>query len=227
MKRLLGWLSSGSRGRPEPSKGEYQLWEAPRPPRKTLSPKPAPEGEDQSVLDFYQKSEWMQPYFNRILGGGGTWDFDELEGHYVTLGTHDGPQTGRTFEIRSNAAVVGKLSVIPEWSYPKYGPPWAELRLRLNYPIEAMPARDVHYLLSALADCAIGEQKDGKHSPLAEAEATKAMTKALWDVRDLGGSSVIDMNVEGPWTNYLHTVDNWKEKGIDPWEKYETRRDHR
>jgi hypothetical protein len=162
MNGLLGWFYSGSRKQREMSKGEYQLWEAPRPPRKALAPQPAPEGEDQSILDFYQLSEWMQPYINRILGGGGTWDFDEEEGHYVTLGTYDEPDIGRTFEIRSNAAVVGRFSIVPDYFYPKIeGREWASLRLQLQYPIEAMSADDVHYLLTALADCAIGKQKDG------------------------------------------------------------------
>lgn len=225
MNRFFGWLSSSSRGRSEPTNGEHQLWESPRLPRKTLSPRPAPEGESQYILDFYQKSEWMQPYFNSVLGG--IWDFDEKEGHWVTLGAIDQPDIGRTFEIRQNAAIIGEVSVVPDWFFPKHGSHWAGLRLRLQYPIEAVPANDVHNLLSASADCAIGERKHGKHSPLAEAEATKAMIKALWDDRHLGGSLVIDMDVEGPWTNYFLQVDHWTKNGIDPWEKFETKRDHR
>ena len=201
---------------------ENQLFYDAKPARQTIMPNPAPQGASKLLLDFYDRTECLQPYFNAILGG--YYSFDEEQGHYVTLGTYDAPDTGRTFQIRYNAAIVGKLAVVP-MLFPE-GNAWAELRLRLNFPIELVGSERVHGFLSALASSVFDSVNEPTQSGQAEQVASTAMVKALWNARaDEGSSLVVEMSLSGSWGGYQSYVDHWHNNGVDPWLDLEPRRD--
>jgi hypothetical protein len=202
---------------------ENQLYYDAKPARKTVMPNPAPQFADKLLLDFYDRTECLQPYFNAILGGN--YSFDEEQGHHVTLGTYDSPDTGRTFQIRYNAAIVGKLAVVPKL-FPK-GNAWAELRLRLNFPIDLVESERVHGFLSALASSVFDSVNEPTQSGQAEQVASTAMVKALWNARaDEESNFVVEMSLSGSWGGYQSYVDHWHNNGVDPWRDLEPKRDN-
>lgn len=213
---------AGSSAQKVGQSAEDLLFHVARPSRKTFMPTPAPQGASQELLDFFQRTEWLQPYFNVILGT--YWSFDEKPDHWVSLGTYDQPDDGRTFQIRYNAALVGEVSVVPN-PFPRVND-WAELRLRLSYPVQLVDSEKVHSLLSGLASSAFDVLSDPHQRDRAEQAASTAMIKALWDGTSFAGSAlVVDMTVSGSWGGYQAYVDHWRNLGVDPWTKYEVRRD--
>lgn len=203
-------------------KMEDQLFYDAKPARLTLIPNPAPQGADKELLRFFERTECLQPYFNAMLGG--YWSFDELPGHHVSLGTYDGPDVGRTFQIQYNAGLVGELSVVP-LIFPR-GDDWAELRLRLQYPIELINSERVHGFLCLLAKSVLNSIDAAAQNGRAEQMASIAMVNALWDARVTEGSSlVVSMSLSGAWGLYQESLDHWRNHGVDPWERLEPMRD--
>lgn len=201
---------------------EYLLFHSAKPARRTFGPEPAPENADKELRDFFKRTEWLQPYFNFTQGR--YWSFDEEPGHWVSLGTYDQPDYGRTFEIQYNAALVGTLSVVPDWLGKNEG--WVELRLGLHFPIELLPSEQVHGLLTGLASSVFDNIEHETQSGKAEQLATTAMTKAIWDARAIAGSSlVVEMFISGSLGVYQTSVDHWRKGGINAWEKFEPQRD--
>lgn len=191
--------------------------------QKTLAPLEAIDhGLDKNQRQFLEQTKWLQPALNRAIGGQGA-RFHEMQTHLVTLGTYDTPDFGRNFEVTFGSETIGIVSVVPS-SFPN-PERWAELRVRLHYPVEILSGDEVHSLLTGLVELTQGFDAsltyDTKNrDPRASTAASKAMVKAIWDKRP-SESLVIDMNVEGPWEHYNSYIKHWKQNGVDPWEKWE------
>ncbi|MEW9921806.1 hypothetical protein AB2B41_19540 [Marimonas sp. MJW-29] len=220
---MFSWL----RKRKAPADRVLSAWEwddllwGPMLPQKTIEPVQPPPKADENLMRFYAETEWMQPVFNSTLGGEG-FRFHEVDTPYVILGTIDGPDDGRTFEVSFGSAMVGEVSVVPNY----FGPPleWADLRVRLKYPINLLPGGYVHDLLTGLVEHALefktDSYEDRRLDPRASAIASKAMVEALWE-KSADRGWVVELRVEGTWDRFKSYVEHWKLKKIDPWEKWE------
>lgn len=201
---------------------EQQLW-GEMIPQKTFAPiEVTDHGLDEITRQFIEQTKWLQPVLNQTIGGQGA-RFHEMNTQTVTLGTYDMPDFGRNFEVTFGSATIGVVSVVPSiFPDPEN---WAELRVRLYYPVEILSGDEVHRLLTGLVE--LTQQFDPnatyetkKRDPRASAVASKAMVKAMWDKRP-SECLVIDMNAEGSWEHYKSYINHWKQKGVDPWEKWE------
>jgi hypothetical protein len=192
-------------------------------PQKTLAPiEVVDHGLDDIERQFVEQTKWLQPVLNQTIGGQGA-RFHEMKTQTVTLGTYDMPEFGRNFEVTFGSENIGLVSVVPSISPDPEN--WAELRVRLYYPVEILSGDEVHGLLTGMVELTQkfdpkATYETQKRDPRASEIASRAMVKAMWDKRP-SQSLVIDMNTEGPWEHYKRYVNHWKQGGIDPWEKWE------
>jgi len=206
---------------------QEQLW-AEKLRQKTLEPVAPPEFANNELKRFYAETEWLQPVLNRSLGGGG-FRFHELDTPYVSLGTFDEPDFGRTFEVSYGAAVIGQVAVVPGiFDVPEV---WADLRVRLVYPSELIEGDEIHDFLTGLIQLTKRYETETyeakRDDPRASAMASKAMVEALWtQAANPSDAKVIKLSAEGPWQSFKETVEHWKKKNIDPWEKWECKNDN-
>lgn len=205
-----------------------QLYAGKLPPARKYPISP-PEGADDSLKQFYTETEWLQPVLNMFACPEG-FRFNEVDSPYVTLNTFDEPDKGRTFELSCGSIVIGRAAIVPTLYKYEDDVDWAELRIRLNYPVEMIDGRTVHGLLTSLIRLTQefdDESFEGVRRDLrASTRASQAIVESIWDRMDQPSlGALVELTVKGPWTYFKGFIDHWKQKGIDPWERWERQRD--
>lgn len=188
-------------------------------PLQALAPVDPPSNADDRTKLFFSESEWLQPFLNRHCSPLGI-IYNESDNTNVLLPWD--PVFGRNFKIFCNAAPIGEVSVWPCYASEEG---WAQVKIRLVYPVGHLEGEEVHSILTSLIR-ATGRQVESEPEPLAtmaSALASKAMTIAMWDKRP-DTHPLIECMTQGPWDAYWSTVEHWNAQSIDPWEKWERHR---
>lgn len=198
--------------------------------QKRKYPVPAPEHADDELRQFYVETEWLQPVFNRFICGEG-FRFHEVDISHVTLGTYDGPDDGRTYEVSFGSVIVGEVAVVPKVFRLDDETDWADVRVKLAYPVELIDGKEVHGFLSGLIELTQAFELETweamRDDPRAGTRASQAMIEGMWDTaHELNAGYVIQLNVSGPWTRYKNIVAHWQSSGVDPWELWERKLDN-
>jgi hypothetical protein len=222
--KLFGKKPTLKKGR---SVGEVleQLY-GPKLTQKTLSPVKPSENATDNLKKFFAETEWMQPAFNQRVGGHG-FRFHEENTPWVSLGTYDGPDDGRTFEVSFGSLMVGTVAVVPDL-FPENAR-WAELRVRLNYPADLIDGKFIHGFLMGLVELTQSFEsnavfEDIQNDSRARSWASQAMAEAMWNKSAFPeNTSAIELSVSGPFGNFKALIDHWKTRGLDPWERWERR----
>lgn len=95
----------------------------------TLEPQKLPSSmwfEEGNNREVWEQTINLQPYLNSKFIG---FSFDEKDGEFVSLGTYDQPDIGRTYGIRHGTVAVGEMSVVAD-NFGSHG--WADMRLRVR-----------------------------------------------------------------------------------------------
>jgi hypothetical protein len=229
MKNWFKRLSDRAASQPKSREETFDRMYAGALPKIREFPVRPPETADENLKQFYSETEWLQPVLNRLACPEG-FRFNEVDTPYVTLDTFDGPAYGRTFELSCGSVVVGKIAVVPNYFRLSDENDWADLRMRLNYPIEMVDGKTVHGLLTSLIRLTQEFENDTYEGvcddPRASARASQAIVEAMWDrMNEPSSAALIEMSVSGPWTRFKSYINHWKKNGIDPWEKWERKRE--
>lgn len=169
-------------------------------------------------------------YFAALLNQNITepWTVEETGDTLVSDPGSDSPDLGRTYRVYYNAVRLGRIQVTNgfhpeglwqsvEWHRENRA---ARVLVDLDY-LRFVPYNDAISLIS-MVELFVGHFDDSAAAHLrAKAEATTALTGYLWEVqRAEDYVPSFDHTTEGPYDHLHRITRGWKERGFDPFERW-------
>ncbi|WP_284339069.1 hypothetical protein [Devosia nitrariae] len=180
------------------------------------------------VQAVFEAFEYFGTLMNRQVSD--PWTIEETSDTLVKDIRSDSPELGRTYRVYYNGVRMGRLQVTEgvtadglgkdiEWHREHRS---AYVILELDN-LRFVPYDDVLSMVSTV-ELLVGVFDDNDLARArAKSSAAAALTGYLWEVMRAGDEYVppFEHRVDGPYDLLKITTDHWKERGIDPFERWD------